>query len=50
VNALELIVEQGEAVKWEGEVCVHVTKQNNDIKVAISGTAVYTNEITIEFQ
>jgi PhzF family phenazine biosynthesis protein len=50
VNALELIVEQGEEVKRDGEVRVHVTKQNNDIKVAISGTAIYTDEITIEFQ
>jgi len=50
MNALELIVEQGDEVKRDGEVHVHVTKQDNDIKVAISGTAVYTDEITIEFK
>lgn len=50
VNDLELIVEQGDEVKRDGEVHVHVTKQDNDIKVAIYGTAVYTDEITIELK
>ncbi|MGG7179373.1 PhzF family phenazine biosynthesis isomerase [Clostridium paraputrificum] len=48
VNKLELVVEQGGEVKRDGEVGVHVTKVNNDISVSISGTAVYTEEITIE--
>lgn len=50
VNNLELIVEQGEEIKRDGEVHVHVKRHVDKINVDISGTAVYTDEITIEYK
>jgi PhzF family phenazine biosynthesis protein len=50
INEIELIVEQGEELCRHGEVCVHVRRNSNEINISISGTAVYTNEIIINYE
>ncbi|WP_238902168.1 PhzF family phenazine biosynthesis isomerase [Clostridium sp. YIM B02506] len=47
VSEAELIVEQGQEIGRDGKVLVHIKEEDN-IKVEISGSAVYVNEMTIE--
>ncbi|MCL6458809.1 MAG: PhzF family phenazine biosynthesis protein, partial [Gorillibacterium sp.] len=43
---LELIMEQGQELNRDGAVFVHLSKQDAETKVEISGTAIYVDEIT----
>lgn len=45
----KLIVEQGQEIGRDGEVSVYVNKKEDEIKVSIAGTAVYVNDIRIEY-
>jgi PhzF family phenazine biosynthesis protein len=46
-SQLELVVEQGQEIGRDGAVYVHIKRQEVEIKVEISGTAVYVDEIRI---
>jgi trans-2,3-dihydro-3-hydroxyanthranilate isomerase len=48
-SELELIMEQGQEINRDGEVFVHITKQEAEIRVSISGTAVYIKDMLIEY-
>lgn len=46
----DLIMEQGQEIERDGEVFVHIIKHETEIDVRISGTAVYVNEMLIEYK
>lgn len=48
LSEFELIMEQGQEINRDGVVFVHIRNQEEKIKVEISGTAVYVNEISIK--
>lgn len=49
ISKIQLIMEQGQEINRDGEVFVTVEKQGTKIVVTVSGTAVYINNIIIEY-
>ncbi len=50
LNEVEFIVEQGQEINRDGRVLVNVAKSEQDMDIWITGTAVYVNEMMIEYE
>jgi PhzF family phenazine biosynthesis protein len=48
-DSLKLIVEQGQEIGRNGRVYVQVTRQEEELVVEISGTAVFVDEYILEY-